>query len=98
MLCLKDIRDLHSTLHVSNEEPGAERGAVTFPKLHSKSVQSWAQSSRLPFPGQGSFLSYRSLQSNLGHLAYWPLCPYFTKGNIMTEKKGKRSLEVPALP
>lgn len=49
MLCFKDLRDLHWTFSISDEEPGAQRGS-NFPKLHSKSVQSWAQSSGLTMP------------------------------------------------
>lgn len=37
--------------------------------------------------GSGSFLSYRSLQSNLGHLTFWPSCHHFIKGNTVTEKR-----------
>jgi len=53
MLCLKDIRDLHSTLYVSNEERGAEMGTATFPKLHSKSVESRTQSLGFTMPWAG---------------------------------------------
>lgn len=70
------------------------RRAATFPKLHSKSKLSWAQSPGLtaPWAELPSELQV-SIQSNLGHVVYWPLC-HFTKGNTVREKRspalGKR--------
>lgn len=47
-----------SPIQVKNLEP---RGAATFPKLHSTSMQSWAQRSGLPCPGQSSFFDHMSV-------------------------------------
>lgn len=83
-----------SPIQMKNLEP---RGAATFPKLHSKSVRGWAQSSGLTMPWAELISEIIRLCSPILDIWYIGLCVFISLKAILWKEKGIWSLAVPAL-